>query len=79
MASCADADLLRDIEGVDAIMSQARSQQLRAYHIAPAERSAKLIPLICEDDALERLIVEEHLCIDTTAAAGNASLIAAGS
>jgi RHH-type proline utilization regulon transcriptional repressor/proline dehydrogenase/delta 1-pyrroline-5-carboxylate dehydrogenase len=74
-----EPDSLRIITGVDAIMSQADIEQLRAYRIALAERDGKLIPLISELDELDRLIVERHLCIDTTAAGGNASLIAAGS
>ncbi len=73
------ADSLRIITGVDAIMSQADVEQLRAYRVALADRDGKLIPLISELDELDRLIVERHLCIDTTAAGGNASLIAAGS
>jgi RHH-type proline utilization regulon transcriptional repressor/proline dehydrogenase/delta 1-pyrroline-5-carboxylate dehydrogenase len=74
-----EADTLREIDLIDAVMSQARDEQLNAYRIALADRGGKLIPLICEIDALDRLIVERHLCIDTTAAGGNASLIAAGS
>jgi RHH-type proline utilization regulon transcriptional repressor/proline dehydrogenase/delta 1-pyrroline-5-carboxylate dehydrogenase len=74
-----EASTLRKIDLIDAVISQARDEQLRAYRIALAEREGKLIPLICEIDALDRLIVERHLCIDTTAAGGNASLIAAGS
>jgi RHH-type proline utilization regulon transcriptional repressor/proline dehydrogenase/delta 1-pyrroline-5-carboxylate dehydrogenase len=74
-----DANSLSGLEGIDAVMSQAEQEQLRAYRIALAERDTKLVPLVCEDGVLERLIVERHLCIDTTAAGGNASLIAAGS
>ena len=74
-----EADSLREITAIDAVMSQARYEQLSAYRISLSEREGKLIPLICEIDALDRLIVERHLCIDTTAAGGNASLIAAGS
>jgi RHH-type proline utilization regulon transcriptional repressor/proline dehydrogenase/delta 1-pyrroline-5-carboxylate dehydrogenase len=74
-----EPDSLRIITGVDAIMSQADVEQLRAYRIALAERDGKLIPLISELDEIDRLIVERHLCIDTTAAGGNASLIAADS
>jgi RHH-type proline utilization regulon transcriptional repressor/proline dehydrogenase/delta 1-pyrroline-5-carboxylate dehydrogenase len=36
-----------------------------------------LIPLICESDPNPRLILERHICIDTTAAGGNARLLAA--
>jgi len=74
-----EAGSLRDLEGIDAVMSLASQQSLRAYRAALADRDGKLIPLICETGAPERLVVERHLCIDTTAAGGNASLIAAGS
>ncbi|MDH3762443.1 MAG: bifunctional proline dehydrogenase/L-glutamate gamma-semialdehyde dehydrogenase PutA [Gammaproteobacteria bacterium] len=74
-----DIESLSAIEGIDAVMSQSPVSFLRDCRIALSERRGKLIPLICEQDAFERLIVERHLCIDTTAAGGNASLIAAGS
>jgi RHH-type proline utilization regulon transcriptional repressor/proline dehydrogenase/delta 1-pyrroline-5-carboxylate dehydrogenase len=74
-----EADTLREIKAIDAVMSQAQQDQLNAYRIALADRKGKLIPLVCEIDAVDRLIMERHLCIDTTAAGGNASLIAAGS
>jgi RHH-type proline utilization regulon transcriptional repressor/proline dehydrogenase/delta 1-pyrroline-5-carboxylate dehydrogenase len=70
---------LRAVSEIDAVMSQAEPQQLRSCRIALAERKGKLIPLICEVDELDRLVIERHICIDTTAAGGNASLIAAGS
>ena len=69
--------MLTQVDGIDAVMSQAPKSTLSAYRMALAEREGKLIPLICEDDVFGRLIVERHLCIDTTAAGGNASLIAA--
>ena len=65
--------------GYDSVLSQAETQTLHAYRLALAEREGVLIPLITEADAPERLVIERHLCIDTTAAGGNASLIAAGS
>ena len=74
-----EPEILRIAAGIDAVMSQAEPEQLRAYRIALAARDGKLIPLICGFDELDRLIIERHLCIDTTAAGGNASLIAAGS
>jgi RHH-type proline utilization regulon transcriptional repressor/proline dehydrogenase/delta 1-pyrroline-5-carboxylate dehydrogenase len=71
-----DADYLRELEGMDAVMSQASTEILRDYRIALADRQGRLLPLICESGAVSRLVVERHLCIDTTAAGGNASLIA---
>jgi len=60
-------------------LSQAQPQQLQAYRIALAERQVELIPLVCEAGVLGQLIVERHLCIDTTAAGSNAGLTAARS
>ncbi len=74
-----DARALRQADGFDAVLSQAMPETMREYRRALAERDGVLIPLIPETDAPERLIIERHLCIDTTAAGGNASLIAAGS
>ena len=68
---------LGKMQGVDAIASQADPERLREYRIALAERDGPLLPLISEHNAPERYILERHLCIDTTAAGGNASLIAA--
>lgn len=73
------AQALRQANGYDAVLSQAETQTLQAYRQALAEREGALLPLITETNAQERLVIERHLCIDTTAAGGNASLIAAGS
>jgi len=73
------SEALRVASGFDAVLSQADTESLRTYRLALAEREGVLIPLITEADAAVRLVVERHLCIDTTAAGGNASLIAAGS
>ena len=74
-----DSEALQQLSGFDAVMSQADPDTLKLYRQALAGREGVLIPLITEADAPERLVVERHLCIDTTAAGGNASLIAAGS
>jgi len=71
--------VLSQVNGYDAILSQAESTILKQYRQALAAREGVLIPLITETNAPERLVIERHLCIDTTAAGGNASLIAAGS
>ena len=43
---------------------------------ALAARDGPLLPLITETLSPERYILERHLCVDTTAAGGNASLVA---
>ena len=45
---------------------------------ALANKAGPLLPLISETADPQRYTMERHLCIDTTAAGGNASLIAAG-
>jgi len=43
---------------------------------ALAQRTGALIPLVCGDDLAERCTMERHICVDTTAAGGNAQLLA---
>jgi RHH-type proline utilization regulon transcriptional repressor/proline dehydrogenase/delta 1-pyrroline-5-carboxylate dehydrogenase len=69
---------LAQVTGFDAVMTLADSFTKQAFRQALAAREGVLIPLITGSNASERLIMERHLCIDTTAAGGNASLIAAG-
>ena len=50
---------------------------LKEYRQALAKREGALLPLITEHKLDQRFVIERHLCVDTTAAGGNASLIAA--
>lgn len=63
--------------GFYAICCNAEPEQLRSVRKALAQREGALLPLITELDQPERFVMERHLCVDTTAAGGNASLIAA--
>ncbi|MEH6650344.1 MAG: bifunctional proline dehydrogenase/L-glutamate gamma-semialdehyde dehydrogenase PutA [Motiliproteus sp.] len=63
--------------GFEAIASAADQETLRAYRVALSHREGALLPLITEHNTPERFVIERHLCVDTTAAGGNASLIAA--
>jgi len=49
---------------------------LKQYRQALARRDGALLPIITEHKLDQRFVIERHLCIDTTAAGGNASLIA---
>ena len=49
----------------------------RALRNALAARTGAIIPLETAIIGPSRYVVERHLCIDTTAAGGNASLLAA--
>ena len=70
------ADDLTGLRGIDAVACRAQRAVLSALRAALARRSGALIPLITEVEAPERYVLERHLCIDTAAAGGNASLLA---
>jgi len=69
----ADIDQLT---GFDAVISWAEDAVLCNIRKALARKSGPLIPLFAEADLAARCTLERHICIDTTAAGGNASLLA---
>ena len=71
---------LEHIEGIDAIALWGNNSEMRTARQAIAARTGAILPLIYDkEDLLERCIMERHICIDTTAAGGNASLLAESS
>ena len=52
--------------------------QGRAHAVALARREGPIVPLITGRPDLAHVRHERHLCIDTTAAGGNATLLAGG-
>ncbi len=68
------ADALRTLRGIDAVALW--SEDLEAARRALADRDGPIVPLLSEDDLDERCVLERHICIDTTAAGGNARLLA---
>ena len=69
-------ETLATIEGIAAVACCADRDVLRSIRGALARRAGPILPLIAEPDASERYVLERHLCVDTTAAGGNASLLA---
>jgi RHH-type proline utilization regulon transcriptional repressor/proline dehydrogenase/delta 1-pyrroline-5-carboxylate dehydrogenase len=61
---------------LDAVAYFAGGEELQKLRLALSERQGAIIPLITRADDIGRLQVERHVCIDTTAAGGNASLMA---
>ncbi|MBF9060488.1 bifunctional proline dehydrogenase/L-glutamate gamma-semialdehyde dehydrogenase PutA, partial [Rhodobacterales bacterium HKCCSP123] len=68
---------LRDLGPIEAVILWTGAETARAHAAALAAREGALVPLILEADPGPRLVLERHLCIDTTAAGGNAALLAA--
>ncbi len=73
-ASVPAADLT-GLPGVDAVVSYAPDADLRALRQALADRDGPLVPLWAEGDLSDRVVLERHLCVDTTAAGGNVALL----
>jgi RHH-type proline utilization regulon transcriptional repressor/proline dehydrogenase/delta 1-pyrroline-5-carboxylate dehydrogenase len=71
------AEWLADLGPFEAVILWADGETARACATALASREGALVPLVTEADPAPRLVLERHLCIDTTAAGGNAALLAA--
>ncbi|HEX5872794.1 MAG TPA: hypothetical protein VFY65_20325, partial [Longimicrobium sp.] len=72
-----DAGWLRTVSGVALAAYNGPQEQARALRQALAGREGAILPLVTEAVAPARYLLERVLCIDTTAAGGNASLLAA--
>lgn len=70
---------LETLSGFDAVVCWGDEAVLRPLRKALAARDGALIPLINDADFGDRCILERHICVDTTAAGGNASLLASAS
>ncbi len=77
MSGHLDRSFLEHLNGIDGVALWGNENDLRAARQALANRNGPLIPLIAERDMADRCIIERHVCIDTTASGGNASLLAA--
>ena len=72
-----NSDYLKQLEAIDAVACFASDEQLKPLRQALASRDGKLIPLLAEQDMHQWCSHERHICIDTTAAGGNTSLLGA--
>ena len=72
-----EPDALETVKGFEAAVSCGEHSVLKPYRQALRKRDGALLPLITEHKLDQRYVIERHLCVDTTAAGGNASLIAA--
>ncbi|NOX74850.1 MAG: bifunctional proline dehydrogenase/L-glutamate gamma-semialdehyde dehydrogenase PutA [Alphaproteobacteria bacterium] len=68
---------LADLRGFDVVALWGDTAAQRTARQALTRRQGPIIPLATGDDLAAKCRVERHICIDTTAAGGNASLLAA--
>lgn len=71
------ADALELLQDFDVVACCGETEDLRPYAQALAAREGPILQLVTDAADLHRFLHERHLCIDTTAAGGNASLLAA--
>ncbi len=74
-----DRDALFRLSGIDGVALASDDADMRAARLALAKRDGPIIPLFGEDDLEARAVIERHICVDTTAAGGNAHLLAQSS
>lgn len=67
---------LAEMTGFDAVVCWSDADDLRSIRRALAGREGPLIPLINTRDFANQCHLERHVCIDSTAAGGNVSLLA---
>ena len=71
-----DPAILTELDPLDAVIWWGDPETGRKLRQALAARPGAILPLITEACTQDRLTLERHLCIDTTAAGGNAALLA---
>ncbi len=69
-------EALTGLAGLSAALWWGDAETGRAYAQALAARDGAIIPLLTSRPDIAHLVHERHLCVDTTAAGGNAALLA---
>ncbi len=76
VAKPTDGDALQNLEQLDAVIAEGDATALRPIRQALAARPGPIVPLLTSANDICGLVSERTLCIDTTAAGGNTSLLA---
>ncbi|MGB3146326.1 MAG: aldehyde dehydrogenase family protein, partial [Paracoccaceae bacterium] len=71
-----DPASLATLQGFAGVLWWGGSDQARAYGLALAQRPGPILPLITGQPDRGHVLLERHICIDTTASGGNAALLA---
>lgn len=69
-------DLLEALPQIDGVLACGAEPDLQPWRQALSRRAGPILPFITELENKDRLFLERALCIDTTAAGGNAALLA---
>ncbi|MEM7497881.1 MAG: bifunctional proline dehydrogenase/L-glutamate gamma-semialdehyde dehydrogenase PutA [Pseudomonadota bacterium] len=69
-------EALETLTGIAAVAHDGPEPERSALHHALARREGAILPLLSATDPASRYALERHVCIDTTAAGGNATLMA---
>ncbi len=72
-----DRGALSTLSGIGAVALWSMPDDLREVRKALANRKGRIVSVVTEHDMSDYCLLERHVCIDTTAAGGNASLLAA--
>lgn len=70
-------ELLTQLSGFCVVALFGQQDDALSARRSLAQRKGKIIPLICSNNLAQACRLERHVCVDTTAAGGNAALLAA--
>lgn len=73
-----DRDVIRTIDGISGVCVS-RTKDARELRTALSERTGAILPLVLDASDVCSLVSEKSMCIDTTAAGGNATLLSQAS
>ncbi len=69
-------ELLQTLPQIDGVLAFGADPDLKPWRQALAGRSGPILPFVADLENPDRLCLERALCVDTTAAGGNAALLA---
>jgi len=67
--------VLKNISGLNAVCLWESESVLRPWRSALAERDGMIVPLLTGPTDIVQLMLERHVCVDTTASGGNTTLL----
>ncbi|OWJ73872.1 bifunctional proline dehydrogenase/L-glutamate gamma-semialdehyde dehydrogenase [Haematobacter massiliensis] len=76
VSGCLPPEELATVTGVSGALWWGDAAAGRAYAKALAARKGQILPLITAEPDAGHVLIERHLCVDTTASGGNAALLA---